>query len=573
LREFYELVVQAHAAGILTADPAPTEETRAVNWPVRIPAPLVAFFAGSMVVISAGFLVSALPHWRGPGDWTDIAGGWLAACALLSIGQVLAACAIAGGGEVRAARLFWRTGFPRFQIDTAEAIMGGRICEVAVAASRTAPILAGAAVAVWAAPGWLAALCAGGLSVMAPFGDSAARQGLASRRRAPRYSIRADLLFAPVRADLWARWTARTRAFWLEFGWLGLAWTLVWGVWLVIAFTHCLPKTTAMIGSWARGAPRPIHLGAEYLLIGVIALGLLVSVWAGLKHWWLKRAWSQPIRGVDARDPNRPPLTGDRPDMLAQVPLFRGLDQESRAALATAMTPVDCSRGETVIREDDPGDEFFVIVEGEMEVRKRLPGKRRAVTIGWMGPGDSFGEIALLENTVRTATVVASRPTRLLKLSRTPFEQLVVGRVGTAQIRDVLQHARFLGRLTFTAGWSFTELVLFAHRCRNLRFEADTAVLTRGEPNQWFYLIYDGAFEARDGKRVLRRMGPGDYFGEISLLEGWAATATVVAVEESRCLALCRTDFLELFARDFRVGLRMEAQAELRLGASVFASR
>jgi CRP-like cAMP-binding protein len=68
-------------------------------------------------------------------------------------------------------------------------------------------------------------------------------------------------------------------------------------------------------------------------------------------------------------------------------------------------------------------------------------------------------------------------------------------------------------------------------------------------------------------------MGPGEYFGEISLLEGWPATATVVSLEESRCLGLTRNDFLELFARDFRIGLRMEAQAELRLGSGIFASR
>ncbi len=106
-----------------------------------------------------------------------------------------------------------------------------------------------------------------------------------------------------------------------------------------------------------------------------------------------------------------------------------------------------------------------------------------------------------------------------------------------------------------------------------MRADVDGVVLQQGEPNHWFYLIYDGAFEARDGKRVLRRMGPGDYFGEISLLEGWEATATVVAIEESRCLALSRADFLELFARDFRIGLRMEALADARLGGRVFAAR
>jgi CRP-like cAMP-binding protein len=249
------------------------------------------------------------------------------------------------------------------------------------------------------------------------------------------------------------------------------------------------------------------------------------------------------------------------------------LDRDSRAALADAMENVECASREEAVREDDPGEDFYVIVEGEMEVRKRLPQKQRSVTIGWLGPGDCFGEIALLENTGRTATIGASRPTRLMKLGRTKFESLVVGRIGAARIRELLQQVRFLERLTFTAGWPFAELVKFARRCQNVNVAAGAMPLAQGAQNIWFYLIYDGAFEARDGARVLRRMVPGDYFGEISLLEGWEATATVVAIEESRCLVLSRPDFLEFFARDFRIALRMEALADQRLGGPVFAPR
>ena len=573
LREFYELVVQAHAAGLLRTEPAPEEKPRVIHWPVRCSVRLATFFAGSAAVISAGFLAGMIPRWRGPDTWVDVVGGWLAACALLSLGELLAACTIAVVGEVRAAQLCWRTRFPHFQIDTAEAIMGGRTCEVAVAALRAAPVLVGAAIAAWKVPGWLPALGGGALFVLAPFGPTAARQWLASRRKAPQYSIRADFLFEPARADLWARWSARCRAFLAEFGWWGLAWTLIWLAWLATAFTHCMPRTAATVEAWARGAPRPVHLGAEYLLLAAIALGLVAGVWAGIQHVLHQRAWSKPLRGADAREPNRPPLTGDRAEMLAQVPLFQGLHQDLRTALAAATEAVVLGRRVVVFREDDPGEDFYVIVDGEVAVKKRLPNRRRSVVIGWLGPGDCFGEIALLENTARTATLVTSRPTRLLKLGRAQFDRLVVGGLGPAPVRELLQQARFLGRFTFAAGWSFTELVKFAQRCRSVRIDKGDALLRQGDPNQWFYLIYDGAFEASQDGRVLRCMGPGDYFGEISLLEGWSATATVVAMEESRCLALDRSDFLEFFARDFRIGLRMEALAERRLGSRIFASR
>lgn len=448
--------------------------------------------------------------------------------------------------------------------------MGGRRCEMAVAALRAAPILAGAAFAAVKAPGWLAGLCGGALYVLAPFGHSAARQWLAARRKAPRYSIRADFLFEPVREDLWARWGARGRAFVADFGWIGLAWTMLWGAWAAVAFTRCMPKTAAAVQAWVRGMPPPVQLGAEYLLVAAVGLGFVVSLWTWIKHWLIQRRWSRPLRGADARERDRPALTGDRAEILAQTPLFRGLSPDTRAAIAEAMAPLDCVTGDEVTREDEAGEDFFLILQGEMAVRKRLPHKRRSATIGWLGPGDCFGEIALLEKTTRTATIVASRPTRLLKLGRAEFERLVVGNISATRIRELLQHARFLGRLTFTAGWPFAELVKLAQRCQNRRVEAGSIVLTQGEHNEWFHLIYDGAFEAREGQRVLRRMGPGDYFGEISLLQGGPASATVVATEESRYLALGRTDFLELFARDFRLGLRMEASAGQRLGGRVF---
>jgi CRP-like cAMP-binding protein len=71
----------------------------------------------------------------------------------------------------------------------------------------------------------------------------------------------------------------------------------------------------------------------------------------------------------------------------------------------------------------------------------------------------------------------------------------------------------------------------------------------------------------------LCRLQPGDYFGEISLLEHGITTADVFAVEESRCLVMSRADFLAFFARDYRIGTRIEALATQRLGSRLFSSR
>jgi CRP-like cAMP-binding protein len=312
---------------------------------------------------------------------------------------------------------------------------------------------------------------------------------------------------------------------------------------------------------------------AVYSLAAALLIGTGALAKSALTHWWLQRKLLQPLRD-DAARVKAAALQGDTPAVLRQMTLFQNLAEDDLAALAAAMQPVQFEKRGVVFSEDDPGDAFYIVLEGELEILKRLPKPaNRTETIGWLGPGGGFGEIALLEGTVRSATVRASRPSRLLRLAKADFDRLVVGRVGAARVRELLQHATFLGRLVFLAGWPFADLVRYAQGCGNVCIPAGGVVLRRGEPNIWFYLIYDGVLEARDGARVLRRMQPGDYFGEISLLGGIEATANVVAVEESRCLTMSQADFLGFFAKDFRIGLRMEATAAQRLGSGLFKSR
>ncbi len=265
---------------------------------------------------------------------------------------------------------------------------------------------------------------------------------------------------------------------------------------------------------------------------------------------------ARPLRRDSARGAAAEALKGEPASILRQVALFQDLSEEDMTSLAVTVRLLQVAAGKDVFREDDPADAFYVILEGELEVIKRRPRpSTRSDTIGRLGPGDAFGEIALLDGTSRTATVRAAVPCQLLRLMKEDFDRLVVGSVGAARVRELLQNTAFLGRLVFLAGWSFGDLFRYAQKCGTVRFDAGFKVLTKGAMNNWFYLIFDGAFEARDGKKVLRRMQPGDYFGEISLLEHGEATADVYAVEESRCLTMTRTDFQQFFARDYRIGL------------------
>ena len=107
-------------------------------------------------------------------------------------------------------------------------------------------------------------------------------------------------------------------------------------------------------------------------------------------------------------------------DALGRTPLFRELSRNELGELAKASEDLEVGEGKVLTREGDLGREFFVIVEGDVSVTKEGTEIRR------LGPGDFFGEIALVyESPRRTATVTAASPLRFFVLTRQSFRSLL----------------------------------------------------------------------------------------------------------------------------------------------------
>jgi CRP/FNR family cyclic AMP-dependent transcriptional regulator len=104
---------------------------------------------------------------------------------------------------------------------------------------------------------------------------------------------------------------------------------------------------------------------------------------------------------------------------LRQAPLFEGLSKKELTELARRSEDMELDAGTVLCKEGEIGQEFFVIVDGEVEV------KRRGRRLGTRGAGDFIGEIALLEDMKRTATVTAKTPLRVFVLTRPTFQHLV----------------------------------------------------------------------------------------------------------------------------------------------------
>jgi len=106
-------------------------------------------------------------------------------------------------------------------------------------------------------------------------------------------------------------------------------------------------------------------------------------------------------------------------ELLKRVPLFSQCDKKQLAAIASFADVVDVPAGKQLIREGGSGRECMVIVEGEVEVR------RKGRKINTLGPGDFIGEMALISGGPRVATVTTTTGASLLVLSSRGFWELL----------------------------------------------------------------------------------------------------------------------------------------------------
>ncbi len=169
-------------------------------------------------------------------------------------------------------------------------------------------------------------------------------------------------------------------------------------------------------------APRLIDLiGARWALV---AVGSVLPV--------LTLATRLPLVRLDDAAVDR----AREVELLQAIPIFAPLSPPVLEGLAARLVPVHAAAGETIVRQGERGDRFYVIAAGEVEVA--VDGQPQ----GTQGPGDHFGEIALLKDVPRTATVTAKTDVDLLALERDEFVTAVTGHAASAEAAEAVVGAR-----------------------------------------------------------------------------------------------------------------------------------
>jgi CRP-like cAMP-binding protein/Zn-dependent protease len=249
---------------------------------------------------------------------------------------------------------------------------------------------------------------------------------------------------------------------------------------------------------------------------------------------------------------------------LRAVPFWAELPAARLLEVARALRPEVIARGAQIVLQGEPGDRFYLVARGAFEV---LVDDQPQVRLG---PGDFFGERALLHRAPRAATVVAVEPGRLFVLEREAFDTLLASDLAVrTRLETALAYRAEVAEMALFRELSPAEIDLLLTRLVPLDVAAGATIIRQGaelsQPEQRFYVVRSGAVEVeRDGER-LARLGPGDAFGEIALLLDVPRTATITALEPTRLLALDAHDFRDLLAGYLGRAGELERLSHLRL--------
>jgi putative peptide zinc metalloprotease protein len=258
--------------------------------------------------------------------------------------------------------------------------------------------------------------------------------------------------------------------------------------------------------------------------------------------------------------------------LLSGMPAFARLPTPALESLAERLREERHPAGDVVVAEGEAGDRVYLISEGRAEVS--AAGRTGPVPLARLGPGELFGEIALLEpGGKRQATVSTVTPLLLLSLYVADFHWVLsaypVARDIFVETAEALLVAKFLKQASPFSTLDGDRLRRLAARLERLTFIAGEDIVRQGEPGEACYLVRGGQVEVvarQDGttERQLAVLGPGSLFGEAALLTDAPRNATVRALEPCELLALRREDLLEAIGEDREAGDRMLDLLRLR---------
>ncbi len=240
------------------------------------------------------------------------------------------------------------------------------------------------------------------------------------------------------------------------------------------------------------------------------------------------------------------------PESVAAIPLLSELSADAFGPMLAAVELRRFARGAVMVREGEPGDAFFMVARGRVRVTRLRDGEDQELAI--LGEGALLGEMALLTSAPRAATVTALDDVDALAFGREALTAVSRDIAVVAAGLDRFMKQRLLDHLLRThemfRPFDNAQRVQLASRFEHVIALAETVVIRQGDEGRGLYLVLSGAAkvtrETGNGEVDLATLGPGDVFGEMSLLDDALTNATVTTTARSTLLLLPRPVFERL---------------------------
>jgi len=240
--------------------------------------------------------------------------------------------------------------------------------------------------------------------------------------------------------------------------------------------------------------------------------------------------WSPPVYEKEAADMEF------LKDAMLKNKLMKNLTPSDRDSLLKALKKTDFDSGAVIIKQGDPGDFFYIISDGEADITVNGNVVMKAVK------GIAFGELALLHNAPRAATVTATTKVVCFALDMMTFKAILMGK---AQ-KDAESYMSFISAIDLLKPLSEEDKKTMCAALREKEFPADRTIVCEGDAGDYFYIVRDGEVKCTkvgQKEEVSRRLTRGDFFGELALLKKDTRQATVTCVQPTTVLMIDRSAF------------------------------
>ena len=254
-------------------------------------------------------------------------------------------------------------------------------------------------------------------------------------------------------------------------------------------------------------------------------------------------------------------IRNDLEVLLRSVPLFMSLRHKVLKALSKRFRPRHFSRHTNIIQADEPGTTFYIIRTGRVEVLSP-DGK----WLNQLGRGDYFGEMALLTNEKRNATIRALTSVEALELDKAHFDRFIRTNVHfDEKARSEFGRLAILREIPIFERFNGNELMMISKRMERVEVGKDKVIFTQGEIGDSLYVVEAGEVSVEIDSTARAKLEAGEYFGEMALIMDFPRTATVIALQPTVLLRLQSSDFRQLFQSSIPLRQGIERTSSRRM--------